>query len=598
MIGNRKRSQEIQRMLKFKKYVSSIFLIVSLSLVILLLSGFQAIAENTNNQVTVTGQGDIEKKQEQKKSVSAVEAFKNMLFGDSNSSDDENGEEDEEQELMENALEYLEMADKYWKKGDIENTLNELDKAYALILDADGDPGIARQKDDLRLLISQRIMAVYGHKRSRTLGKASEIPHLMNADVEKEIRSFQGPEREFFIASYERSNKYRELIVGELKKAGVPEELFWLPLVESGFKATALSPARALGLWQFIPSTGYKYGLSRDEWTDERMDVLKSTQAAIAYLKELHAMFGDWLTVLAAYNCGEGRVLRTISRQQINFFDRFWDLYAQLPNETARYVPRFLATLHIVKNPGKYGFDLQKSKDSMLKYETVRVNKIMKLSDIAFKMEVSEDTLTILNAELRHKLTPDHEYTMRIPKGSLAKFDSVYNDIPETEKPTFTYARSQSPRSASIRSNPKSKSAGTYDTHRVRRGETLASIANKYGVSVRAIQRANRLNRKNGLNRGQIVRIPCGTNVASLNNNESVAVYKVKQSDSLQDIAKRFDVPVAKLKKANKLKGNSIQAGRKIKIPGQKISSKTGKGKIKKGKAARNGEKRTIAAKR
>ena len=138
-------------MLKFKKDVSSIFLIVVLSLIVLLVSGFQANAENTNNQVTVSGQGDVEKKQDQKKSVGAVEAFKNMLFGDSNSSDDENGEENEEQELMENALEYLEMADKYWKKGDIENTLNELDKAYALILDADGDPAIARQKDDLRL---------------------------------------------------------------------------------------------------------------------------------------------------------------------------------------------------------------------------------------------------------------------------------------------------------------------------------------------------------------------------------------------------------------------------------------------------------------
>ena len=116
--------------------------------------------------------------------------------------------------------------------------------------------------------------------------------------------------------------------------------------MESGFKIQAYSRARALGLWQFIPSTGYKFGLSRDEWVDERMDVEKSTQAAIAYLKELHGMFGDWLTVLAAYNCGEGRVLRVISRQHINYFDRFWDLYNQLPRETARYVPR-LSLIHI-----------------------------------------------------------------------------------------------------------------------------------------------------------------------------------------------------------------------------------------------------------
>ncbi len=276
-------------------------------------------------------------------------------------------EVEEEQDLMENALEILEVADNYWKNGDIENTLNELDKAYALLLDTNGDVEIARQKDDLRLLISRRILAVYSSQQTKTNGKASEIPHLMNADVEKEIRSFQGPEREFFTSSYQRSGMYREIIVGELRKAGMPEELFWLPLVESGFKVSALSRARALGLWQFIPSTGYKFGLTRDEWVDERMDVLKSTQAAIAYLKELHAMFGDWLTVLAAYNCGEGRVLRVISRQHINYFDRFWDLYSQLPNETARYVPRFLATLHIIKNPGKYGFDLQTTTDSSLR---------------------------------------------------------------------------------------------------------------------------------------------------------------------------------------------------------------------------------------
>jgi membrane-bound lytic murein transglycosylase D len=187
---------------------------------------------------------------------------------------------------------------------------------------------------------------------------------------------------------------------------------------------------------------------------------------------------------------------------------------------------------------------------------------------------------------------------MRIPKGSLTKFNLVYNEIPETEKPTFTYARSQSPRSASIRSNAKSKSAGTYDMHRVRRGDTLASIADKYGVSVRALQRANRLSTKNGLKKGHIVRIPGGKNLASNNSNDSVAIYKVKQSDSLQDIAKRFDVPVAKLKKANKLKGNTIKAGHKIKIPDQKLSCDTPKGKNKKGRAAKNGKKRTIAAKR
>lgn len=487
-----------------------------------------------------------------------------------NAAEEDAAEVEEEQDLMENVLAILEVADNYWKSGDIENTLNELDKAYALLLDTDGDVEIARQKDDLRLLISQRIMAVYSSRQGPTNGKASEIQLIMNPDVEKEIRSFQGPEREFFTSSYLRSGLYRELIVTELKKAGVPEELFWLPLVESGFKVSAYSSARALGLWQFIPSTGYKFGLTRDEWVDERMDVLKSTRAAIAYLKELHAMFGDWLTVLAAYNCGEGRVLRVISSQRINYFDRFWDLYSRLPHETARYVPRFLATLHIVRNPAKYGFELQTTTDTLMNYETVKVGKMMKLSDVSSRMEVSEDYINVLNAELRYKITPDREYDFKVPEGSLQKFQLVYNDIPVAEKPRLSYADKR-----------KSTGSSRYIRHRVRPGETVASIAKRYRVSRQSIYSCNRINRNKRLSQQtRYVRIPiysaetaAAKQKTTGGKNDSTAgstkTYKVKKGDTLFAIAMRFNVPVAKLKQANRLKTNEIKYGTTLKIPTQ-----------------------------
>jgi hypothetical protein len=242
----------------------------------------------------------------------------------------------------------------------------------------------------------------------------------MNADVEKEIRSFQTVERNFFERSYERSGYYLPLMKQQLRQAGLPEELAWLPLVESGFQVHALSKARALGPWQFIPSTGYKYGLNRDLFIDERMNVEKSTQGAIAYLTDLHGLFGDWLTALAAYNCGEGRVLKVISRQQIDYLDHFWDLYNQLPNETARYVPRFLATLHIVKNPKKFGMNLPEPYAKPIVYETVKTNKSMKLFDIACQMGISTDTLVMLNPELRHQITPDRPYDLKIPQGAGA----------------------------------------------------------------------------------------------------------------------------------------------------------------------------------
>ena len=141
------------------------------------------------------------------------------------------------------------------------------------------------------------------------------------------------------------------------RKRVCPKSCRGFPLIESGYKVKALSKARALGLWQFIPSTGYKFGLKRDQYIDERIDPIKSTDAAIAYLKELHNIFGDWATVLAAYNCGENRVLRVIRSQNINYLDNFWDLYERLPRETARYVPRFLATLHIMNDLAQYGLD-------------------------------------------------------------------------------------------------------------------------------------------------------------------------------------------------------------------------------------------------
>jgi membrane-bound lytic murein transglycosylase D len=478
-------------------------------------------------------------------------------------STEQNQVSEEKQDLMEKALELLEVADKYWEKGDVEKTLNTLDEAYSLLIDANGDVTIAQEKDDLRLLISRRILAVYSSKHTVVNGKNSEIPLLMNADVEKEIRSFQGLERDNFIAAYQRSGMYRSAILKELKKAGIPEEFLWLPLVESFFKINAYSRARALGLWQFIPSTGYKFGLSRDEWVDERMDVQESTKAAIAYLKELHNMFGDWLTVLAAYNCGEGRVLRVISRQHINYMDGFWDLYRQLPNETARYVPRFLATLHIVKNPQKFGFDLS-TVEKPINFETVKVNKMMKLKDIADKIEVSEDVLNLLNSELRYKITPDHEYDLKLPEKSVEKFNLVAEEIPQSEKPRFVSNRSD------------------FIKHRVRKGETIKSIAKKYDVSASRIISYNRLGKRK-LVVGRRITIPIaseknyaeGTVSKKKNKTEKVSAsrYKVKKGETLSMISRRFSIPLEQLKEMNNIKTGKINAGQTLKIPQNKINA-------------------------
>jgi len=345
-----------------------------------------------------------------------------------------------------------------------------------------------------------------------------------------------------------------------------------------------LSKARALGLWQFIPSTGYKFGLNRDEWIDERMDADKSTQAAISYLKELHGMFGDWLTVLAAYNSGEGRVMRVISRQHINYLDRFWDLYHQLPNETARYVPRFLATLHIIRNPEKYGFDLKTDNEQKAPYEykCVKSYKSMKLQDVAFYTGVPEEALIGLNSELRHRITPDKEYDLKLPLEACDKYAQMVDSIPQSERPTLSLLSSTPNREVhkSDRVSERRTIRPHSLSHRVKQGESLGSIAKKYGLSPQTLAAYNSISAKRGLKSGQSIHIPSG-NSKRLSSKGSVQYakgdrnssdrenrisYRVKRGDSLASLARRFGTSEAEIKKQNRIKGRSLTLGKVIKI--------------------------------
>ena len=468
--------------------------------------------------------------------------------------------EEAERDIMEEALVLLNESHNYWVNGDLENALEMLDQAYAILLDTNGDPDIARQKDDLRLMISKRILTLYNSIQTNAKGIRSEIPLIINSDVEKEIRQFQTVEREFFISSYQRSAMYRPMILRELKKAGLPEELSWLPLVESGFKISALSKARALGLWQFIPSTGYKYGLNRDNWVDERMDMEKSTRAAIDYMKELHTMFGDWLTVLASYNCGEGRIIKTIASQHINYLDRFWDLYYKLPYETARYVPRFIATVLIIRDPQKYAIDLGAGKMPALSYEMVEINKSMRLPDIARKLDVPEETLNILNSELRHRITPDKPYKLRVPTEMAGQLLTVIGEIPQADTPREAFR----------------KKRGVAIKHKVRRGETIASIASKYKTSVGAIRIANRLSKKGQLVVGQRLTVPIQSSMsvsATAQKSEMNLRHKVKKGDTLASIAGKYGISSAEIKKANHLVSDKLKIGQTLRIEKDDVES-------------------------
>ena len=454
------------------------------------------------------------------------------------------------QPVLDEALELCQVSQEFWQNGELENAVDALDQAYALILrvDTTDRPKLIQQKEDLRFMISKRILEIYASRNIVVNGNHNAIPLVMNNHIQAEIQRFTvGYERNFFKQSYQRSGRYRAQIVAALREAGLPEELSWLPLIESGFKVNALSRSRALGLWQFIPSTGYKFGLKRDKFIDERMDPTKSTKAAIEYLKELHGIFGDWSTVLAAYNCGEGKVLRVIRGQNLNYLDNFWDLYERLPRETSRYVPRFLATLHILNDPEKYGLDTI-ILDPPLESERVTISKQIHLKDAATAIGISERKLAELNPELRYKILPGDGYPLRVPMGHsnilLANIDKVPVSLPPQR--AFVY-------------------------HRVRSGETLGVIARNYRTTVGSLMRANNLKRSNYIVAGKLLKIPQRGYIYKKPKpvrpkNGQAVNHVVRKGDSLWIIAKQYGTTTKNIQELNHLSSTELYKGQVLTI--------------------------------
>jgi len=264
-------------------------------------------------------------------------------------------------------------------------------------------------------------------------------------------------------------------------------------------------------------------------------------------------MFGDWTTVLAAYNSGEENVLRVIKGQKINYLDNFWDLYERLPRETARYVPRFLATLHILKEPEQYGFDLGETEEP-LSFEVVTIEKQVRLDAITKELGISEVLLSDLNPELRLKVTPPTPYSLRIPPAMSEMLFASFDRIPEWSHVRTSLAKRHT----------KSSSDLSYVYHRVSRGEALSSIAKRYKTTVAAISKANNIRNRQLIKTGQRLKIPLsgGKVYAS----KSGGTYTIKKGDSLWLIAQKFNTDVETLKHINNLKFSNIVVGQTIKV--------------------------------
>lgn len=437
------------------------------------------------------------------------------------------------QEILDRAADFYEKGKALWEQNKREDALAHFDQAYVLIVQVDetSAPDLLERKNTLRLALSKRIQEINAAMCRTVKGPGCAIPLTLNADVQREIDLILGPNRKWFLESYKRAGRYHDYIAKAFREAGLPEELAWLPLIESGYNTRALSPAHALGLWQFIDSTGRRFGLERNAWVDERMDPEKSTQAAISYLKGLHEMFGDWTTVLAAYNCGEGLVARTIQKQKINYMDNFWDLYRQLPEESARFVPKFLAVLHVINNPERYNIDLSEQHEP-LNYETVTLTKQLHLKSIADELGVYYNELLSLNPALRQEVTPNGQYELKVPAGKGAELMAKLDDIPEWT-PASLKRRTETQIIQDDFQHRNWEKGTKQIRHRVQKGETFFSIAQKYKLSVLDLLTANNMKVNSSIKTGSILKIPVDARSPVHEKNTSMhAVSKTSKPDA------------------------------------------------------------------
>jgi len=315
--------------------------------------------------------------------------------------------------------------------------------------------------------------------------------------VDSFVAQFQTNLRGFYSRALSRSGRYVPRMSSILQKNGVPQELAYLPLIESGFSVHAVSRAGAVGPWQLVRGTGRRYGLRIDRYVDERRDPVKSTQAAAQYLKDLHDMFGDWHLSLAAYNTGEMNIVRILERRRIA---SFWEMSERgyLHQETSNFVPEFLAALQIAAAPEAYGFEAPT--DTTPNYDVVTVHRSLPLSTIAKLSGTSTKSLKELNPALRRGVVPPHGYAVRVPKGSKDQVEFALANFKGRSASVAVARTRKAHRSHRARTGP--------GRHRVRPGETIASIAKMHGVSVSALLQANGVRNPRSLQVGRVLKVP------------------------------------------------------------------------------------------
>jgi membrane-bound lytic murein transglycosylase D len=378
-----------------------------------------------------------------------------------------------------------------------------------------------------------------------------DLPVTRNASVDKWIGFLTGRNSDRTEVWLERTGRYGPMIRAELRRRGMPEDLLYLAMIESGMSPKAYSRAAASGMWQFIAETGQRYGLEVSREVDERRDPIKSTSAALDYLQDLYGRFGSWYLAAAAYNTGENRVERILRERAggaKGADSLFWKIAPYLPRETRDYVPLMLAAAHIGKEPAKYGFsDLEYQ--SELEFDLVWVPGSADLSMIAAASGVELEEVVELNTHLTNGRTPGNRgWSVRIPTGSRVAFEKGFPQLYRTER----LAKAAPAAAAGVGS------------HRVARGETLSHIAKRYGMSVSALRSANGGLNPRRLRVGQVVRVPGASAVASASSADRF--HRVSPGENLTLIARRYGVTVRQIRSWNGINGSRILPGQRLRV--------------------------------
>jgi len=395
------------------------------------------------------------------------------------------------------------------------------------------------------------------------------IPLTYNDKIHSFINYFTVVDREYTRMVLRRTDLYFPLIEKYLAKYNLPEELKYLAIVESGLNPRAVSRARAVGLWQFMPATGKYVGLSSNWYIDDRMDPEKSTEAACKYLTQLYSIFHDWELSLAAYNSGPGTVRKAIRRS--GYKKNFWEIYPYLPRETRAYVPQFIAVIYAMNYAEEHNM-IETAKEEIILSDTLAVNKFLHFETFAKLTGTCLEDLQKLNPSVQRNAIPENGRThvIRIPQHAKSALDK--NRVAILDSASHV-GRTE------LESLAKTVTGSTYGRemirYRVHSGDVLGIIAENHNVRVDDIRKWNNLN-SNTIRVGQTLNIwipqtraktqtPKATPVVSLQSDSGKQLYIVQPGDTLWDISKKFEgLSIEKIKALNNLKTNKLQPGQKL----------------------------------